>query len=60
MAIAIIVINTMIRDKNGIKGIRAKAKITVPKKMAKKQQTALKSRMKKAGTGKRITYKKKK
>ena len=45
--------------KQAFKGIQAKAKITVPKKMAKKQQTALKSRMKKAGAGsKAVSWKK--
>ncbi len=41
------------------KGSVAKCKVTVPKKMAKKQLNTLKSSLKKAGIGKNVTYKKK-
>lgn len=41
------------------KGIKEKAKITVPKKMTAKQLSTLKKRMKKAGAGKKVVYKKK-
>lgn len=41
------------------KGIQAKAKITVPKKMKQKQFNTLKKRMKSAGVGSKATYKKK-
>ena len=41
------------------KGISAKCKVTVPKKMTKKQLTVLKARIKKAGAGSKVVYKKK-
>lgn len=40
-------------------GIKAKAKISIPKKMSKKQLATLKKRMKRAGAGKQIIYKQK-
>jgi len=45
--------------KQAFKGIQAKARITVPKKMSKKQLAVLKTRMKKAGAGNKAIYKKK-
>ena len=41
------------------RGIREKCRITVPKKMSAKSFAALKTRMKKAGAGKKVVYKKK-
>ena len=41
------------------KGIKAGCKVFVPKKMAKKQFMLIKSRMKKAGAGNKVIYKKK-
>lgn len=45
--------------KPAFKGIQAKCRITVPKKMAGKQFNKLKKNMKKAGVGKKAVYKKK-
>ncbi|MGN0277698.1 MAG: glycoside hydrolase family 2 TIM barrel-domain containing protein [Hominisplanchenecus sp.] len=45
--------------KQAFKGIQAKCMFTVPKKMAKKQFDSLKTRLKKAGIGKKAVYKKK-
>lgn len=45
--------------KNAFKGIKAKVKVSYPKKMKGKELKALKANMKKAGVGKRVTYKKK-
>ena len=44
--------------KQAFKGTSSKCKITVPKKMAKKQLTLLKSAMKKAGMSKKAAYRK--
>ena len=41
------------------RGIKAKAKISVPKKMSAKQLNTLKKRMKSAGAGTKLVYKKK-
>jgi len=46
-------------NSKAFKGIVANSKITVPKKMAAKQINKLKTSLKKAGIGKKATYKKK-
>ena len=45
--------------KNAFKGTNAKCKVTVPKKMSKKEFNNFKKKAKKAGFGKKVTYKKK-
>lgn len=45
--------------KQAFKGIKTKCRITVPKKMTKKQLSTLKARLKKAGVGSKVIFKKK-
>ena len=45
--------------KQAFKGIQVKCGVTVPKKMTKKQFASIRAKMKKAGAGSRVIYKKK-